>query len=136
MIITKESVTVGDILWINNPLVDSKNIGSRPFVVWGKGRSNTQVAMFEISCRKKYGSQYPFNEPITKSTTNGLKQNSHIKCDLLFIYCEYIIPPQVKKLGKLEPKYMKKIKERMENAFNAKRLFFADQSNNGRRIRA
>jgi len=31
---------------------------------------------------------------------------------------------------------MKKIKERMENAFNAKRLFFADQSNNGRRIRA
>lgn len=92
--------------------------------------------MLEISGANKCGDNYPYNEPIKSSVTNGLSRDSHVKCDMLYIYCEYIIPHQVIKFGKLEPKYISKIEKRMVNALNAKVFFFIDQSNNGRRIRA
>jgi hypothetical protein len=70
---------------------------------------------------------YPYNEPIFKSPVNGLNIDSHVKCDLLFIYCEYIIPDKVIKFDQLESKYASNINIRSANAMRAKNYFYIDQ---------
>lgn len=134
-IISSDSVNIGDILFLGSIKADGQQIGSRPFIVWGKDEhSLNQVMMYEISGQKKTGDEYPYNIPIPKSPVNGLNLDSHIKADQLFIYCENNIQQYVKKIGELEPEKYSDINEKTIEATEKQDFYFYDQSNNGLKL--
>jgi hypothetical protein len=134
--IAKSDIIIGDILFIDNVMVNGNIIGERPFLVWDKDfRSSTKLMLYEISSKDKAGQEYPYNVPIIKSSINGLAKDSHIKADKLFIYCETIILPRVIKFGELEyEKYGSEILNRTNQAVNNHEYYFFDQSNNGKQL--
>jgi hypothetical protein len=134
--ITKDKICVGDILFVESVKVDGSVIGSRPFVVWSRNSLiPVQIMMYEISSRDKVGEEYPYNIPILKSSMNGLNQDSHVKADQLFIYCENNMSESVRKFGELElDKYADLIIEKANRAISNHDYYFYDQSNNGKKL--
>lgn len=129
-------INIGDILYLNKIKVNGNLIGSRPFVVWYKDLHNfSQIMMYEISSKEKIGDKYPYNVEISKSIVNGLNQNSHVKADQLFIYCENNMKGNVLKIGELElDKYAESINEKSDEAIQNHEYYFYDQSNNGKQL--
>lgn len=134
MKIPKPSVGIWDIIYLYNVVYDGVPIRERPFLVVDKNTDCfSSVSLLEISGQPKTGGKFPYNEPVTRSSQNGLNQDSHVKCDMLYINCEHIITGvNVIKFGELEQdKYSAKINLSIRKARDNQTLVYIDQSNNG-----
>lgn len=145
-IIPKDSIAVGDIIFLPMALVSDSDIGCHPFFVISRDKGKLkQLTLLEISSKPKacdtinssvLSQRFPYNEPIIKSDINGLNQDSHIKCDQLYIYCENVVPDNVRKFGILESDlYYREIKNKTYSAQENGELYLYDQSNNGAVLR-
>lgn len=138
--LSKNDVSIGDIIYISSVQVAGQPIGGRPFFVLHRDREAlTKLHLFEVSSRSKVDNptvledeqNYPYNAPIIPTLKNGLNRESHIKCDQLFIHCECILADRIMKIGELETELYQDIKRRSELAEKNGDFFYYDQPNDG-----
>lgn len=96
---------VGDIVFVSdveNPKEEGANYHF--FVIIDEDQRIVDANLFGFlvssnNKKDKNNSNYKYNEPIKKSKTNGLKVDSHVKCDTLYSFSKWCI---VSKIGTVD----------------------------------
>lgn len=138
VVINKDDIAVGDIIFLSNMSAGTVQIGYRPFFVLSRNLASLKnVHLLEISSQNKSTDQskFPYNCHIIPSTQNGLNRESHVKCDQLFINCEQVLSDTIMKFGSLEKELFQDIQQRAMNADKNGDFYYYDQKQSGKTLR-